>query len=189
MSGRGQTYSLDVKTQASTEPEFVAIARITKTRGLRGEVKAEILTDVPERFAHLHEVGLQLPGGERLTLQLEAYWFHQGRLILKFIGYDTIEQAQPLVGGIVQISEHDLVELEHDEFFHFQLIGCAVFTLNGAPVGRVTRVMETAGTPLLVVDDGHGSERLIPFAESICPEVDIEAKQIRIDPPEGLLDL
>jgi len=182
-------YPLDANTQASTKQEFVAIARITKTRGLRGELKAEILTDVPERFAHLHEVGLQLPGGERLTLQLEDHWFHQGRLILRFIGYDTIEQAQSLVGGIVQISEQELVELENDEFFHFQLIGCEMFTRNGVQVGRVTKVMETAGTPLLVVDDAHGSERLIPFAESICPEVDIAAKQIRIDPPDGLLDL
>jgi 16S rRNA processing protein RimM len=184
-----QTCPLDVNTQASTGREFVAIARITRTRGLRGEVRADLLTDFPERFSHLREVGLQLPGGERLTLQLEEHWFHQGRLILKFIGYDTIEQAQSLVGGILQISEEELVELENDEFFHFQLVGCDVFTMKGARVGRVTKVMETAGTPLLVVDDAQGSERLIPFAESICPEVDIEAKQIRIDPPDGLLDL
>jgi 16S rRNA processing protein RimM len=173
----------------TTEPELIGIARITKTRGLRGEVRAEMLTDFPERFAEVRGVYLQLPGGELLTLQLEDYWFHQSRLILKFVGYDTIEQAQQLVGGIVKIGEEDLVELEDDEFFHFQLIGCQVMTMNGALVGHVTKVVETGGAPLLAVKDGQGHERLIPFAKRICPDVDVNAKRIRIDPPEGLLDL
>jgi len=184
-----QPYPLDVNTVSSVEPELFSIARITKTRGLRGEVSAEILSDDPDRFDHLSEIYLRLPGGELLTLQLERHWFHRERLILKFVGYDTIEQAQPLVGGIIKVGEEELVELETDEFFHFQLIDCDVVTLSGTWVGRVTQVMETAGTPLLVVKDAQARERLIPFAKGICPEVDVEAKQIRIDPPEGLLEL
>lgn len=186
MSGRAGSLSLN--TQAATEPAWVAIARITRTQGRRGEVRAELLTDFPERLAHLRQVSLQLPGGQRLTLHLEEHGFRQGRLILKFVGYDTIEQAQSLVGGLVQIEESELVPLASDQFFHFQLIGCEVFTMTGEPVGRVIRVWETPGTPLLVVE-AHGAEHLIPFAASICPEVDVAAKRIRIDPPAGLLDL
>ncbi|MBI3950104.1 MAG: 16S rRNA processing protein RimM [Acidobacteria bacterium] len=184
-----QQRPFDVNPTSPAEPELFGIARITRTRGLRGEVSAEILTDYPDRFADVRDVYWQLPGGQLLILQLEEYWFHQGRLILKFVGYDTIDQAQQLVGGIVKIRQEDLVELETDEFFHFQLIDCEVVTTSGTLVGRVVNVMETTGTPLLIVRDDQGHERLIPFANTICPEVDIEAKRIRIDPPEGLLEL
>jgi 16S rRNA processing protein RimM len=186
---RGRQYPFDVNTVSSAEPEFFGVARLVKTRGLRGEVSAVLLTDDPDRFAHLRDAYLQLPERDRLKVQLEHYWFHQGRLILKFVGYDTIEQAEPLIGGVLQVSESELVELESDEFFHFQLVDCQVVTMSGTEVGRVAKILETAGTPLLVVKDDQGRERLIPFVKTICPEVDIEAKQIRIDPPQGLLDL
>ncbi|RMG55702.1 MAG: 16S rRNA processing protein RimM [Acidobacteria bacterium] len=186
---RSPSPSQDEDPFSPPQSELFAIARLTKTRGLRGEVVAHLLTDHPERFAKLHQVYVQRPDGELVVLQLERHWFHQGRIILKFVGYDTIEQAQQLVGGIVKIGREELVELGEDEYFHFQLIGCQVVTRSGTPIGTVTEIMETAGTPLLVVHDEHGGEHLIPFAKSICSDVDVQAKLIRIDPPEGLLEL
>jgi 16S rRNA processing protein RimM len=186
---RSQQYPLDASINSSAEPELFDIARITRTRGLKGEVVAAILTDFPERFAERREVCLHRPDGQPLKMRLEHHWFHRGRLILKFAGCDTIEQAQLLVGSTVKISQNELAVLEDDEFFHFQLVGCQVETMSGNPVGRVVKVVETGGTPILTINDAEGREHLIPFASSICLEVDIRAGRIQIDPPEGLLDL
>ena len=85
------------------------------------------------------------------------------------------------------VPESEAVDLESDEYFDWQLAECDVETLTGEKIGRVREVMRTGGTELLVVH-GETKEYLIPFAESICIEVDIENKLIKIDPPEGLLD-
>jgi len=174
---------------ASAKRDLIAVARITKTRGLRGEVIAQPLTDRLERFANLGTVVAEASEGTRLTLHLEDHWFHQTRLVLKFVGYDTVEQAQQLVGRTIKVREEERIELTDDEFFHFQLVGCDVVTVSGMPVGRVTDVLETGGTDLLVVREATGHERLIPLAAAICVAVDVAGKRIQIDPPEGLLEL
>jgi 16S rRNA processing protein RimM len=168
--------------------DLVVIARIVKTRGLRGETVADLLTDFPERFEGLGDVLVKpLSGGEARKLKIEKFWFQKGRVILKFAGLDTVEEAEKLRDSDVCVPEEDAVELEDDEFFDWQLAGCKVETIDGTPVGEVSEVMRTGGTEILVVK-GDGKEYLIPFAESICTDVDIENKLIRVDPPEGLLE-
>jgi 16S rRNA processing protein RimM len=168
--------------------DLVVIARIVKSRGLRGEVVADMLTDFPERFEGLQDVTVRpLTGGAIRQLKIEKFWFQKGRVILKFAGLDTIEEAEKLRDSDVCVPEADAVELEDDEFFDWQLAGCRVETIDGAAIGEVSEVMRTGGTEILVVA-GDGKEFLIPFAESICTDVDIENKLIRVDPPEGLLE-
>jgi 16S rRNA processing protein RimM len=167
----------------------VVIARIVKARGLRGEVACDIETDFPERFASLGRVVVWMPDGSRLALSIEDRWFHKGRVILKFEGYDSMTEAQRLVGGRLVISEDDAWELEEGRYYEYEIVGSEVATTLGRRVGRVGRLMRTGGTDLLVVEGEGGREYLIPFADDICVEVDPESKRITIAPPEGLLDL
>jgi 16S rRNA processing protein RimM len=167
--------------------DLVAIANIVRTRGLKGEVVADILTDFPERFAGLETVTAVMPDASRRELTIEKHWFQSGRIILKFAGFDTIEQGETLRGGEICIDEANAVELDESEYFDWQLAECSVETIDGKPLGQVVDVMRTGGTELLVVK-GEMKEYLIPFAEAICVEVDIDNKQIMVDPPEGLLD-
>jgi 16S rRNA processing protein RimM len=167
--------------------ELVAIAKIVRSRGLKGELAAELLTDFPERFENLETVTALSPDGDRLQLKIEKFWFQKDRIILKFAGYDTIERAEELRDHEICIPESEAVELESDEFFDWQLEGCMVETVDGQRIGEVLELMRPGGTELLVVK-GDTKEYLIPFAESICVEVDIENKRIKIDPPEGLLE-
>ena len=167
--------------------ELVAIAKIVRSRGLKGELVAELLTDFPERFEDLETVTALSPDGDRLQLIIEKFWFQNDRIILKFAGYDTIEQAEELRDHEVCIPESEAVELESGEFFDWQLAGCTVESIGGETIGEVRELMRTGGTELLVVK-GDIKEYLIPFAESICVDVDIENKRIKIDPPDGLLD-
>ena len=165
----------------------MAIAKILRPRGLRGEMVAEVLTDFPERFHGLQEVTAVLPDGELRELSLENAWFQKERIVLKFAGVDSIEDAERLRNSEICVDEVDAVELEEGEFFDWQLEGCEVVTVDGERTGSVRELLRTGGTEVLIIE-GDGKEVLVPFAESICLEIDIEKKRIVIDPPEGLLD-
>jgi 16S rRNA processing protein RimM len=169
--------------------EDVLIARVVKARGIRGEVVCVLETDFPERFSSLKQVTVRLPDGRRLSLKIQSHWFHNERLILKFEGCDTMTAAQGLAGGRLVIAEGDPQPLEDGRFFERQIIGSEAVTSGGKNLGRVTRVVRTGGTDLLVLAGDDGREHLIPFAAEICTGVDVGAKRITIDPPEGLLDL
>jgi len=166
--------------------DLVAVARIVKPRGIKGELVAELLTDFPERFEGLENVQALTPGGETLDLKIEDHWFQNRRIVLKFAGYDSIEAGETLRDAEICVPESDAVELEDSEYFDWQLAGCRVETVEGRQLGDVAELMRTGGTELLVVRGDK--EYLIPFANSICVEVDIEKKVIRVDPPEGLLE-
>lgn len=173
----------------STEGELVAVARAVKTRGLRGELVAELLTDFPERFEGLENLIAIAPDGSRQSLTLEEHWLQSGRIVLKFAGYDSIEAATALVGYEFAVPETERVELAEDEFYEWELKGCRVETVEGQQLGSVREVMKTGGVEMLVVEsDVNKSEFLIPLAETICVQIDLEKKLIRVDPPEGLLE-
>ncbi len=129
---------------------------------------------------------LQL-GERRLPARLEQVWYHQGRPVLKFSGIDSIGDAEPWTGADLLVPEPERARPREGEFSHADLIGCRI--VAGSEVGKVTGVEDYGGAPLLRVETGGGREILIPFARAICREIDVAAKTIRIDPPEGLLDL
>ena len=171
----------------SANSDLVAVAKIAKPRGLRGEVVADVLTDFPERFENLETVSAIKPDGLQDELRIEKFWFQKNRIILKFKGFDSIEAAETLRNYELCIPESEAVELEEDEYFDWELEDCSVETVEGEKIGKVREVMRTGGTEILIVR-GEEKEFLIPFAETICTEVDVENKLIRVDAPEGLLE-
>jgi 16S rRNA processing protein RimM len=169
--------------------DLIIVARAVRTRGLKGELVADVLTDFPERFASLSELTGVGPGGQRTQLELENYWFQNDRMVLKFTGYDTIDSAKVLVGYEFGLPEAERVELSKDEYYDWELAGCSVENILGPVIGIVREVMRTGGVELLVLEDEKQREVLIPMAQSIVVSIDISNKKILIDPPEGLLDL
>ncbi len=176
---------------ASREHEvgLIIVARAVRTRGLKGELIAELLTDFPERFENVSEltgVGLS---GERKLFELENHWFQNDRLVLKFSGYDSIDEAKALVGYQFGLPEAERVELAKDAFYDWELEGCLVETTLGLAIGKVRDVLRTGGVELLVVENEERREVFVPMVASIVIAIDITQKKISIDPPEGLLDL
>ena len=171
------------------EVELVVVARVAKPRGVKGEVACHLLTDFPERFDGLEEVVAVFPGGRRERLKLEGHWLHGDRVVLKLGGFDSPEASAALAGCELGVPESEAVELEEGEFYDWQLEGCRVETVGGAGVGTVREVLHTGGeAPVLVILDEAGRENLVPLAESICVEIDVSAKLIRVDAPEGLIE-
>jgi 16S rRNA processing protein RimM len=169
--------------------DLVVVARVARTRGLRGEVVADLYTDFPERFDGLEQIIAIAPDSSSRSLQIEEHWFHGNRIVFKFAGYDSIDAAKDLAGSQLAVPASERIELPEDHFYEWELAGCRVEALDGKVIGQVREVMHTGGVEILVVAGNEGREFLIPMAHDICVEIDIEAKLIRVDPPEGLLDL
>jgi len=169
--------------------DLIVVARVARTRGLRGEVVADLQTDFPERFDDLDNVIAIAADGSRRSLQIEEHWFHGNRLVLKFAGYDSIEEARELAGHQLAVPANERIELPADHFYEWELAGCRVEAVAGELIGVVKEVMHTGGVEILVVADAGGHEMLIPMARDICVEIDIAGRVIRVDPPAGLLEL
>jgi len=108
--------------------------------------------------------------------------------VIAFDGFASIEDVERLAGLELRIPEESLQALGEGTYYQHQLLGCAVETVDGLLIGEVSRVDGGAGGSLLTVRGAQG-EVLIPFAQHICVDVDVEGRRIRIDPPEGLLEL
>jgi 16S rRNA processing protein RimM len=164
----------------------VTVAQITRSRGNRGEVSAILFTNQPERLAEMEYVALFGPGfprGARHTV--ESVWQHGGRWVLKFRGVDTISDAELLAGAEVRIPKSQRAPLGEGEYYFAELIGCEVVDRKtGESLGRVSDWHEYGGPGVLEV-----GKLLIPFARSICVLIDVTARRIEVELPEGLKDL
>ena len=117
---------------------------------------------------------------------METTWFHNGTLIFKFRGIDTISDAEPLSGSEVRVPMAERATLEAGEFFQSELIGCEVFDhQTGERIGAVTDWEDAGGAGILVVD----RHLMIPFARAICVEIDPAARRIAVELPPGLRDI
>lgn len=171
-----------------SSPDRVAIARTVRSRGLKGELVAELLTDFPDRFEGLKEVIGVFPDGREESLEIERFWFQKERIVLQFCGVGSLTDAEHLIGIEICVPGSDVVELRENEFFDWQLQECKVSTVEGEDLGRVKEVMRTGAGEILVVE-GRAKEYLVPFVEAICVSVEFAEKKIVVDPPDGLLDL
>jgi len=153
-----------------------------KPRGNRGELTGYSTAARPERFRNLAAVYLFGTGERR---EVESVWEQAGRLVFKFRGIDTISAAELLRGAEVRLPIAERAALEPGEFFQSDLIGSQVLAQDGEILGRVTGWQDAGGAGLLELDNGM----LIPFARSICVEIDPAARRIRVQLPEGLKGL
>jgi 16S rRNA processing protein RimM len=129
-----------------------------------------------------------MPDGTHRELRLEDHWPHKGQLVLKFVGIDSITAAETLVGCELQIPRSERVPLEAGAVYISDLVGCMVID-HSREVGAVTGLDASSGAaPNLVVRSGQ-KEFLIPFAEQYLRKVDLAAKCIEMELPQGLLEL
>ena len=167
---------------------WVAVGRLHRTRGNRGELLGEIYSSQPGRIEKLKEVMLQAEGRQRLV-RIEELWHHGGRPVFKFAGIDSISEAELWEGADILAPETERAAPAEGEYAFADLIGCRLVQESGAPVGIVAGVEEYGGPPLLRVEATDGREILVPFARSICRKIDVAAKLIRVELPEGLTEL
>jgi 16S rRNA processing protein RimM len=161
--------------------DWVTVAVLVRPRGIRGEITAVSQSSHAERFDRLKSVRLFGTGQE---YTIERIWDHQGTLIFKFAGVDSMNDAELLRGAEVRIPPAERIALDAGEYFQADLIGCEVRDYHSKRViGRVTGWEEYGGPSLLQIDGGR---LLIPFVKAICVDIRPADRVIETDLPDGL---
>ncbi len=168
--------------------DWVTVAVLGRPRGIRGELTAISLSSHPDRFEKLTKVHLFAPSATvGKEYGVERTWNHQGVLIFKFQGIDSMTDAENFRGFDVRIPLSERVVPEPGEFFHSDLIGCEVQdAATKRVIGQVTDFEDFGGPPLLQINKG---DLLIPFVKEICVGIHPEQKLILVTLPEGLEDV
>ena len=168
--------------------EMATVGRIARAHGIRGQVIVSLETDFPdERFRSGAELFIERNGAVQ-ALTLTSLRFHRDRPVVGIAGVETMNDAEALAGCELRVPVDRLARLPGGTFYRHDLIGCRVETPAGELVGTVENVEGTLRGSRLVLAVTRG-EVLIPLVAEICTTIDLAAKRIVIDPPEGLLDL
>ena len=166
----------------SRRPTHLAIGRVLKPHGLAGEVQVQILTDFPDRFDTLKTVYV----GERYTPAiLESQRRHGRRMLLKFEGYDDLEEAEKLRGEMIYVPVDEAVPLEEDEYYVHEIVGLQAWTTEGEYLGRIEEVIHTGSNDVYVVRDSV-RETLIPALSDVVLKIDTEQGRIEVQLMKGL---
>ncbi len=170
-----------------SEPQFLVVARILRPHGVQGELRAEILTEDPERFGQLEQVYVGREGQPPVRLRLQRYRLRtdKGWVLLKLAGYDDRTQAGELRGALVQIPESQGLPLGEDEYYEHQILGLMAETAEGETLGCVTEILYTGANDVYVVS-GAGEELLIPALEDVVLEVDLVGGRLVVELPDGI---
>jgi 16S rRNA processing protein RimM len=166
---------------------YMAVGLVTNAHGLRGEVKVELHTDFPERFAP----GVELYLGEELEkVTISAARPHQGQMLLQFEGIEDRADAEALRGLWAFIPDEQAVTLEEDTYYVHDIIGLSVQTVDGQPLGTVEEVLFTGANDVyLVKTPGEPSrEILLPAIDEVIKEVKLEAGLLIVELLPGLID-
>jgi len=167
--------------------ETVAVGRIGRAHGIRGDVFVEPWTDAPhERFTP----GTTLTGeGSSGNFTVAAARDHSGKLVVHFEGVEDRNAAGAIRGTILTMAASARPEIDDpDEFYDTDLVGLVARTVGGEHIGTVTDVLHSPGGSVLAID-AAGREVLVPFRKELVPTVDLDGGVVEIDPPEGLLEL
>jgi 16S rRNA processing protein RimM len=161
--------------------EFVAIGRVLATWGRLGMLKVEPATDFPERFNPSSIVYI-----DNQPLTIDAVTWRKGMAFIKFSGIDSPEDAEELRHKEIQIPRRLVKPLPRGQYYHFQLIGLQVYTMNGELLGSIDRILSTGSNDVYIVA-GKQKEFLIPAIDDVVKEVDLAEGRMVIEPIEGLL--
>lgn len=166
------------------EPAFLAVGKLRHAHGVRGEILMEVFTDFPERL----QPGVTLYLGQAaMQVCLTKSRRHQQGLLVTFDGYGSPEEVGQFRNQVVYVKSADRPPLENGEYYHHQLIGLHVVSLEGATIGTVSEILETGASDVLVVIPETGPEILIPVVDSFIRAIDLARHAITVQLIPGML--
>jgi 16S rRNA processing protein RimM len=169
---------------STDEPVFLAVGKLTRPHGVRGEMIMEILTDFPERL----KPGVRLyVGPERLPVTLRSRRPHARGALVAFEGFNNREQSGELRNHFVLVRADDRPPLPAGEYYHHQLIGLRVVDQDGREIGKMEDILQTGANDVYLVRQPDGEELLIPAIDSVILAIELDRVEIRVELPPGLL--
>jgi 16S rRNA processing protein RimM len=161
-------------------PEYLIVAQIVAPFGIHGEVKANIWTDFPDRLANRTSVFLGREGEQPREYALRGVRFHQGQVLLSFVGCDDRTSAEALRDLYVQIPAAEAAPTPNGSYYFHQIIGLDVWGTDGRLWGTVTEILTTASNDVYVVEGQHG-QFLVPAIPDFVRQVDLEHGRMIVD--------
>lgn len=165
------------------------VGKIVNTHSLKGEVKVISSTDFEEeRFKKGSK--LLITRGNQLIREVivESYRNHKNFLLVKFEGIDSVEEAEKLKNLQIKIDSDEVGELEENEFYFHEIIGCQVFDENDRNLGEIIDILTPGANDVWVIKGEEGKEILIPYIEDVVKQIDITNKKVNIEVMEGLIN-
>ena len=165
------------------------VGKIVNTHSLKGEVKVISSTDFEEeRFKKGSK--LLITRGNQLIREVvvQSYRNHKNFLLVKFEGIDSVEEAEKLKNLQIKIDSDEVGELEENEFYFHEIIGCQVFDENDRNLGEIIDILTPGANDVWVIKGEEGKEILIPYIEDVVKQIDITSKKVNIEVMEGLID-
>lgn len=159
----------------------IVVGRVLAARGLKGEVKVEVISDSPDRFS---SGGIVFVEGKPYTIQRSS-WLPKGTLALKLKGIGSRGQAEGLRDSLLTVPEEMVPPPPEGQYYHFQIIDMRVHTQEREYLGQVTQIISTGSNDVYVVSSGE-KEILIPALDDVIKEMDVERGMMTVDLPEGL---
>ncbi|WP_040948634.1 ribosome maturation factor RimM [Gorillibacterium massiliense] len=167
------------------------VGKIVNTHGIRGEVKVVIQTDFADvRFSKGSKLLLQdAEEKELLPVTVESGKPQKNVWLVKFSNIGDINMAEKFKGWSIKVDDEHLVELEEDEFYHHEIIGCQVITEDGEELGTISEILSPGANDVWVVErpKGKGKPILIPYIDDVVLDVNIADKKVTVQLLEGLL--
>lgn len=167
--------------------DLYQVGAITQTHGVRGEVKVFPLTDDVMRFKNMKDLILDT-GREQITLEVTSARPQKNQVILKFKGYDSINDVEKYKGAKLYVTKENRVACDEDEYFIADLIGLTVVTDDGSVLGTLTDVITTGANDVYAVKMESGKELLIPAIHDCILQVNDDERKMTVHLLDGLLD-
>ena len=173
---------------ARTLPERVAVGRVRRPHGVRGELRVEVLSDNEQRFEPGSQLWLSTEGQASRQVRVIGRRFDKADVLLTLEGFDQRDQVEPLRGALFEVPREQVPAAEDGTYYYFELEGCRCRDRTLGDLGTVVDLLEDGGGLLLVVRNGE-SEVPIPFVARFLQRVDVERGEIDLDLPPGLVDI
>lgn len=167
--------------------DLLQVGAITQPHGIHGEVKVFPTTNDVRRFKKLKEVILDT-GKEKKTLEIEGVKFFKQYAILKFKGFDSINDIEKYKGKPLLVTRENAVKLGRDEYFIADLIGLAVYDDQDQYLGVLTNVIETGANDVYEVKFEDGRQVLFPAIKQCILNVDMDSRKMTVHIMDGLLE-
>ncbi|MFC5401909.1 ribosome maturation factor RimM [Cohnella soli] len=172
-----------------TQERLLNIGKIANTHGIKGELKIWPQTDFPDiRFKKGNKLQMISPNdGSSLTVEIESSREQKNMFVVKFKGFDNINDVEKYKGWELKVGDDERVPLEEDEYYVRDIVGCEVVTEEGETLGTVSDILSPGANDIWVVKMPKGKELLLPVIDDVVLEVDIAARKIKVHLMEGLL--
>ncbi|MGZ9584668.1 ribosome maturation factor RimM [Paenibacillus marinisediminis] len=169
--------------------KLYTVGMIANTHGIRGELKVVSHTDFPEeRFAPKSSLYIQHPNNEQtISVTVERSRLHKNVYMVKFVGLDDINDVEKYKGWFLKISDVDRDQLEEDEYYYSDIIGCQVVTDEGEELGVIKEILAPGANHVWVVKRPKGQDVLLPVIDDVILKVDVASKLVTVHLMEGLI--